>query len=233
MSTAEKLLLGITRDFIQCVTDPNGIHVIQKLIEQVTNSGAYHTLQFMIDAFSGNVFQLARNKYACRVLQKLWQKCPNWMCIDLFDEILCSDAVIASLAMDEYGNYVLQNLMINCRIPRVFEKMLSCVIPKFVQFAKHKFSSNVAETAFELSNYRQKQRILDHLLLKQRGTGMVRMIEDQFGNYVAQKIIDVLVATNDMNESRKCAFKRLVPRLQQSFKCHKFGRNVLFRLQCM
>ena len=58
---------------LKCVKDQNGNHVIQKAIERVP---AEH-IQFIINAFHGQVYSLATHPYGCRVIQRMFEHCTD------------------------------------------------------------------------------------------------------------------------------------------------------------
>ena len=58
---------------MKCVKDQNGNHVIQKCIERVPP----HLIQFIVDAFSGQVYALATHPYGCRVIQRILEYCSD------------------------------------------------------------------------------------------------------------------------------------------------------------
>jgi len=58
---------------LKCVKDQNGNHVIQKAIERVPAE----QVQFIIDAFHGQVYNLATHPYGCRVIQRIFEHCTE------------------------------------------------------------------------------------------------------------------------------------------------------------
>jgi len=87
---------------------PHGNHVLQKYVTTMKPSAC----QFIVDEFvQMGVFgigKMARHKYACRVLQRLFEHCwPSQL-----DKIVdCLLADVVALAMQRYGNYVIQHLI--------------------------------------------------------------------------------------------------------------------------
>ena len=67
---------------LKCIKDQNGNHVIQKAIERVP---AKH-IQFIIDGFNGQVYNLATHPYGCRVIQRMFEHCTEnqTVCIIIF-----------------------------------------------------------------------------------------------------------------------------------------------------
>jgi len=87
---------------------PHGNHVLQKYVTTMKPSAC----QFIVDEFSQmgvfGIGKMARHKYACRVLQRLFEHCwPSQL-----DQIVdCLLADVVSLSMQRYGNYVVQHLL--------------------------------------------------------------------------------------------------------------------------
>lgn len=68
-----RLIRELEECVLKCVKDQNGNHVIQKAIERIP--APY--IQFMMDRFYGHVCHLATHPYGCRVIQRLFEYCPE------------------------------------------------------------------------------------------------------------------------------------------------------------
>ncbi|KTG02882.1 hypothetical protein cypCar_00011806 [Cyprinus carpio] len=88
---------------LKCVKDQNGNHVVQKCIECVQP----HALQFIIDAFKGQVFALSTHPYGCRVIQRILEHCLPEQTLPILEEI---HQHTEQLVQDQYGNYVIQHV---------------------------------------------------------------------------------------------------------------------------
>lgn len=92
----------------EAIKCPNANHVVQKCIEVLPPRDS----QFIIDEIVGGgenaVARVARNRFGCRVLQRLLEHGLAKQVERLVDELL-SDAM--PLAVHIYGNYVMQNLL--------------------------------------------------------------------------------------------------------------------------
>ena len=89
---------------LKCVKDQNGNHVVQKCIETVEPS----RLQFIIDAFQGQVYALSTHPYGCRVIQRILEHCASEQTKPVLEELHTN---IEALFMDQYGNYVVQHVL--------------------------------------------------------------------------------------------------------------------------
>ena len=89
---------------LKCVKDQNGNHVVQKCIETVEPS----CLQFIIDAFRGQVFSLSTHPYGCRVIQRILEHCTPEQTGPVLEEL---HSHTEALIQDQYGNYVVQHVL--------------------------------------------------------------------------------------------------------------------------
>ena len=69
---------------LKCVKDQNGNHVVQKCIECVEP----RQLQFIIDAFKGQVYTLSTHPYGCRVMQRIMEHCTPDQVNPVLEELL-------------------------------------------------------------------------------------------------------------------------------------------------
>ena len=89
---------------LKCVKDQNGNHVVQKCIEMVEPA----RLQFIINAFQGQVFALSTHPYGCRVIQRILEHCAAEQVAPVLKELHDN---IEELIQDQYGNYVVQHVL--------------------------------------------------------------------------------------------------------------------------
>ena len=78
--------------------------MVQKCIETVEAS----RLQFIIDAFSGQVYNLSTHPYGCRVIQRILEHCSAEQTAPVLEEL---HTHIEALIQDQYGNYVVQHVL--------------------------------------------------------------------------------------------------------------------------
>jgi mRNA-binding protein PUF3 len=166
---------------LKLVRDQNGNHVIQKVIERVPSEH----VQFIIDAFVGQVDKLSVHPYGCRVVQRMLEHCKEEDVRTVLEEIhSCSSKLIP----DQYGNYVIQHVIENGE-ETDRSRVVSVVVSNFIMYSKHKFASNVVEKSIEFGDSSQRRQII-HKLTSPDETGerpLLGLIRDQFGNYVIRK----------------------------------------------
>ena len=167
-----------------CVRDQNGNHVVQKAIERIP---AEH-IQFIVNAFQGEVCKNATHPYGCRVIQRMLEHCEEPTRLAILQEL---HSCASTLISDQYGNYVTQHLIQHGR-PEDRRKIINLVISNLVKFSKHKFASNVVEKSIEFGALEERLQIVQKLTMtNERGESPVQtLIRDQYGNYVVRKYYD-------------------------------------------
>jgi len=82
---------------------PHANFVLQKAVAALKPED----LQFIVDELRPEAVRAARNKFGCRVVQRLLEQCTAWQVQGIVDAILED---FASVAQSAYGNYVIQHL---------------------------------------------------------------------------------------------------------------------------
>ena len=178
------LVKELEHQVLKCVKDQNGNHVVQKAIERIP---AEH-IQFIINAFTGQVHGLATHPYGCRVVQRMLEHCQEPSRSQLLEEL---HSCAPSLIVDQYGNYVIQHVIEHGR-PEDRVKIISLITAQLLMFSKHKYASNVVEQSIEFGTDQQRSKIVTLVTtLDERGENpLVNLIKDQFGNYVIRESSD-------------------------------------------
>jgi hypothetical protein len=206
-----------------CVRDQNGNHVIQKCIEMMPKES-----QFISDAFRGQLPSLACHAYGCRVMQRLFERCPNTD--PSVDQIVQETLMFTDqLVDDQYGNYVIQHIVINGTAAwrqRVLQQLCS----RFGKLSCSKFSSNVTEKLFLHSEEPQRRQIIETILADRDSQGrcaLVFMMQDQFANYVVQRLFDL-----SPPPTREKMVEAILPWLPE-IKRYTYGKHLVARLEKM
>jgi len=99
------IALELTGHVGEATTSPHGNFVVQKCIALLPATA----LDFIIvELCMNHIPWVARNKFGCRVLQRLLEKCPPAQLCGVVDALLPE---LAELARHPYGNYVVQHLL--------------------------------------------------------------------------------------------------------------------------
>ncbi|CUM65016.1 uncharacterized protein PRCAT00002635001 [Priceomyces carsonii] len=189
----ELLTKGLQPYIIELIKDLNGNHVIQKIL----NKYLPEDCQFIYDSIINDLLTVATHKHGCCVLQKcLNHVTPNQLLS--FSNKILSFEVFVKLINDQFGNYVLQYL-ISINSFEINLKMFN----NFIAFGINnlcnlKFSSNVIEKFLKNcynNEFRSEQfsNLKFSLVYQILITDLNKLINDPYGNYVIQTLIDVLI----------------------------------------
>ncbi|KAL8689413.1 MAG: hypothetical protein Q9218_004913 [Villophora microphyllina] len=174
------------KQVMRCVKDQNGNHVVQKAIERIP---AEH-IQFIVNAFTGQVHELSKHAYGCRVIQRMLEHCVEPTRSAILQELHgCAQHLIG----DQYGNYVTQHIIEHGR-EEDRTRIISLVTSNIINYSKHKFASNVVETCIKFGKSEQRKKIVDVLTaVNEKGDSNLQyLIRDQYCNYVIQTLIHEL-----------------------------------------
>ncbi|KAL1306450.1 hypothetical protein AAFC00_005148 [Neodothiora populina] len=181
------LIRELKDDIIRCVKDQNGNHVIQKAIERCDAKD----IDFIFSAFTNQIHTLSIHTYGCRVIQRCLEHCELPTRQAILRELQDS---MPGLIGDGFGNYVVQHVVEHGEAHDK-QKVLDLVIKGLEGYSKHKFASNVVEQCLTHASDAWRREVLDIIVQGNRreGEGMLlSFIRDNYGNYVIQKLLDVL-----------------------------------------
>lgn len=207
----------------ECVRDQNGNHVIQKVIESLPDQS-----QFIIRSFAGRITEMSTHAYGCRVLQRILERCKTPNDTDcIIVEVLQH---IDELVTDQYGNYVVQHVLINSS--RDFQaRVIQHLTTRLYELSRGKFASNVAEKLVIYSLEHERSALLTQVMREvaepDQSSALVAMMQDQYANYVVQKLLDLSTA-----EQRTAMVEHIKPWISKIGRC-TFGRHILARFEKM
>jgi len=206
---------------LRCVLDQNGNHVIQKCIERIPPQNVI----FIVQSFIGNVQNLAVHAYGCRVIQRILEYCEDHdkVISPILDEILDN---VHILARDQYGNYVVQHVLINGKAiyqAAIIERLRG----DSLELAQHKFASNVVEKMFQYGTLDDRNAILADLLRinPDQTSALHIMMKDQYANYVVQKIIDLADEAQ-----RRQIIDHIKPHIA-TLRRYTYGKHIIARIE--
>ena len=184
------LRLEIARELhdvtLTCIYDQNGNHVLQKCIEVIPDN-----VDFIVNALKGNIWGVACHAYGCRVMQRLLEQSPIALrnANDLLQEILSH---AKELTRNQYGNYVVQHLLISSG-SKYRDAIVDIVLPEFFELACHKFASNVIEKVIVFSENENHEKLMHMCFTEKDSEGvlcLVKLVTNPFGNYVVQRLFE-------------------------------------------
>ncbi|PWN32111.1 pumilo [Meira miltonrushii] len=168
---------------IPCVRDQNANHVIQKILERVSPTSQ---IDYIPQAFRGNVYSLAAHCYSCRVLQRIFEFCDKAQSRPLLEELL-EDA--DRLMRDQYGNYVIQWILSKAGRNEK-DRIIRLAKGNILRLSKHKFASNVVESIIAAASEEDRYHFIEEIMLEKPIAAVV-MMRDQYGNYVLQRFLEL------------------------------------------
>lgn len=181
-----KIVEKIKGHVIDLVCDQNGNHVVQKCVECVDS-------EFMIKEFEEDPVSLSKHRYGCRVIQRIFENSTR--CSAVIDKIIEN---ARSLVEDQYGNYVIQNILEKGTNAHR-RKIISDLSDNIAEYSTHKFASNVMEKCVVCGTHEDRRYMLKQLRSAVSTSGeniLIYITMDKFGNYVIQRLLDVLVGAD-------------------------------------
>ncbi|KAL7951035.1 putative RNA-binding protein [Trichoderma barbatum] len=207
--------LETNQHVIELMTDPFGNYLCQKLLEFCNDDER----TVLIQNASKDMVRIALNQHGTRALQKMIEYVSTPQQVHLIIEALRFRVV--ELIQDLNGNHVIQ-------------KCLNKLTASDAQFIFDAVGNNCVEVGTHRHGCCVLQRCIDHatgqqkLWLIQRITEHARiLVQDPFGNYVVQYIIDLNEPT--FTEPIVASFQGCISQLSR----HKFSSNVIEKcLRC-
>lgn len=223
-----KLATELEGCVLACVEDQNGNHVIQKCLERMPTG----KVQFIIDAFKGEVRRMATHCYGSRVLQRIIEYCDPNQVADVYDEIHGNN--LSVFIHDQFGNYVIQN-MVEYGRPIDRQKVFDLVQQFLATMSCHKYASNIVEKSLQQANDEEKVMFINMVLGETPPPGcdyvdpnnppLLTMMKDKFGNYVVQKLMQI--AEGDQKLLLEQKLNEFLPVLEKL----PYGKHILFALK--
>lgn len=173
-----KLIAMLEGHVLDLIHDPNGNHVIQRIIEATSDhaksskargddlsaSKLIAKLQLIIDDVVEHAKSLSVHCYGCRVVQRALESCEEDQKNDVLNAVIeCKDELIK----DQYGNYVLQQAV------ALGGEDIKGIILGFVlsggpeallQLSKNKHSSNLIERLLQFGCAMQRELVIKEFL---------------------------------------------------------------------
>ncbi|KAI5181748.1 pumilio RNA-binding family [Nematocida sp. AWRm80] len=177
----QSIIEKIKGHVIELICDQNGNHVIQKCVECINSD-------FIIKEFEQDTVTLSKHRYGCRVIQRIFEN--NTQCFSAIDMIIKNAKVLVE---DQYGNYVIQHIL-EKGTEEHRRQIISALSDKIVRHSTHKFASNVMEKCVMCGTPDDRRYMLSQLIPSKDTSSdvLIQITCDKFGNYVIQRMLDVL-----------------------------------------
>lgn len=215
----DKVYFSLHTNIISLCFSQNGNHIIQRFVEKLPNR-----VSEIVESIAPYTTKLVVDNCGCRVVQKLFDIYKIDQLTPLVEHILLT---APNLANDQYGNYVIQNIIQNGS-PKDIETLLTSFKGHFYDFSIHKFASNVIEKCIQKATSEQRNSIFEEIIGSDGNFKEERIFEligDQFGNYVIQRILEF------GTEEQCIAIFNVVDQNYEEFCTKTYAKHVITRLK--
>ncbi|KAI1780467.1 ARM repeat-containing protein [Hypoxylon cercidicola] len=200
---------------VDLMTDPFGNYLCQKLLEYCTDDER----TVLIQNASPKMVDIAKNAHGTRALQKMIESVSTPTHVQLIIQALGGKVV--DLIQDINGNHVIQKCL-NKLSSQSAQFIFTAVGNRCIDVGTHRHGCCVLQRCIDHASGDQKMWLITKIT-----ENATRLVQDPFGNYVVQYIIDL----NDtaFTEPLVQQFRGRICQLSR----HKFSSNVIEKcLRC-
>ena len=122
----QKLLINIINNTDNLVGNQCGLYVLQFIM----NKKNYYINDAILDKIINKIIYLSKRKYSSNVIEKCLETCSPEKVNKLIN-ILNKEIIIRDLIKDNFGNYVIQKLLIVCTNDEIKQKILGYIALEF------------------------------------------------------------------------------------------------------
>ena len=163
---------------LKLIRDINGNHVIQSVIEGVSDKTK---LGVIYAELNDCIIEVAKIKQGGCVFPKVLSNSTNSDRDMIVTSVMKN---IDTLINDEYGNFIIQRV-IKLNVEAYNENAFNYMKEKICKLSSQKYSSNVVECCLS-ENISIRDKVIEKILEK---NNVSILIADQFGNYIIQKML--------------------------------------------
>ncbi|KAI0181971.1 ARM repeat-containing protein [Hypoxylon sp. FL1284] len=200
---------------VELMTDPFGNYLCQKLLEYCTDDERTLLIQNAMHQMVG----IATNAHGTRALQKMIESVSTPTHVQLIIQAL--NGRVVELIQDINGNHVIQKCL-NKLTSQSAQFIFTAVGNRCIDVGTHRHGCCVLQRCIDHASGDQKMWLITKIT-----ENATRLVQDPFGNYVVQYIIDL----NDtaFTEPLIQQFRGRISQLSR----HKFSSNVIEKcLRC-
>ena len=201
--------------------ETNSSKIIMKLLQSNNNDNRMTHMQIqlqssLMDLFIKEIPMLAINKKGCKLLKDCFDSFSNDNVIKI---VKCIEKNITTIITNQYGNYIIQSIL-EMKNKEIKKSVFDLVRNNLILFATQKYSSNVIEKCID-NNDDVGCALMKQILI---GDTFERLLLNNFGNYVAQKVL--MKVNDDVKDMLLNKVILCVPQLKQL----PFGQKLLAKL---
>ncbi|OTB12970.1 hypothetical protein K445DRAFT_173421 [Daldinia sp. EC12] len=201
--------LETNQHVVELMTDPFGNYLCQKLLEYCNDDER----TVLIQNASAEMVRIALNQHGTRALQKMIEFVSTPTHVQLIIEALRYRVV--ELIQDLNGNHVIQKCL-NKLSPEDAQFIFSAVGNNCIEVGTHRHGCCVLQRCIDHASGEQKMWLVTKIT-----ENATRLVQDPFGNYVVQYIIDLNESV--FTEPLIQQFRGKISQLSR----HKFSSNVM------
>jgi len=195
----------------EATASPHGNFVVQKCIAVLPAEA----LDFVIsELMAKNIVQVAKNKFGCRVLQRLLEKCPSQQVNPIVEAVLSSATEVAK---HPYGNYVVQHLLLHTELG-ARRRLVAALVANVRGLAIDAFGCGVVSAGLTVSA-EDIRSVFARAMLHEEGL-LVHMACTRHGHVAASRMLQVLRGAK-RDEARRMLSERI-----EVLRASRFGRLV-------
>lgn len=154
-----------------------GNFVIQRLIE----NSSFKMIDSMIKNIGLDLFEMATDEFACRVLQKLLKYCSDAQRDQLVTSLLRE---VNKLLDCRFGSYVLQVVIEVVPSDKLEVLTNEHFIPKIMNLCHDQYGSHILQHAYRFYKKEDTTQLTERIM-----ENLIDFCQDQHANYVVQKMI--------------------------------------------
>ncbi|VDM41856.1 unnamed protein product [Toxocara canis] len=229
--------------------DRCGTYLISKVIESMGVFG-YGPIVDSIASSSVRLHTVAENVYGSRVVQVALHKLEveSYRCDSRVAQALLNKLLIGIIedcehfACHRFANYIIQQIISSSLPGEHSTAVIKTFLGKLLRLSQEKYASHVLEKALDFGSaemlYWMMEEILDGYECDNEGWDAVGvMLMDRFGNYVVQKMLDVVVAVRlGRREGSAQWYDRLavcIIRRRDDLQKYSSGKKILAKLEAV
>ncbi|ESL08471.1 pumilio/PUF RNA binding protein 9 [Trypanosoma rangeli SC58] len=144
-------------------------------------------LQPIINVLASNVQYLAATQQGCISLMRVFELCNAEQKMQLMAPLV---PLFTHIALDPFGNYVVQCAIEHSGKTVAAQYTVSCFAGKLLNMSCNKYASNAVEKIIKVCGDVPAVRrlLMDELIFNP--AALLQMVQDSFGNFVVQSIIE-------------------------------------------
>ncbi|RNF02025.1 pumilio protein 9 [Trypanosoma rangeli] len=144
-------------------------------------------LQPIVNVLASNVQYLAATQQGCISLMRVFELCSAEQKMQLMAPLV---PLFTHIALDPFGNYVVQCAIEHSGKTVAAQYTMSCFAGKLLNMSCNKYASNAVEKIIKVCGDVPAVRrlLMDELIFNP--AALLQMVQDSFGNFVVQSIIE-------------------------------------------